>query len=117
MILGRDLPTALGLDLEFYENSILGGEVPHEGCYEFMVDIINYNFNIIRDKTVKPEKSFINSHIDECLESESAISATHITNNILDANYKKADLNKVMTKQCQHLNTKEFERILIILRK
>ena len=26
---------------------------------------------------------------------------------IIDAKYEKADLKKVMTKQCQHLSTKE----------
>ena len=36
---------------------------------------------------------------------------------ILDAKYKKADLNKVMTKQCQHLNTEEHEILLNILQK
>ena len=34
---------------------------------------------------------------------------------ILDAKYKKADLNKVMTKQYQQLNTKELERLLNLL--
>ena len=36
---------------------------------------------------------------------------------ILEAKYKKADLNKVMTKQCQYLNTKERERLLNLLHK
>ena len=36
---------------------------------------------------------------------------------ILDDRYEKADLNKVMTKRCQHLNTKECERLLNLLRK
>ena len=55
MILGRDLITALGLDLKFYGNVILGGEVPYKECSVPMVDVINYNYNIITDKTVKPE--------------------------------------------------------------
>ena len=49
-ILGRDLLTALGLDLKFYENVILRGEGPDEGCYASMVDVSNYDFNIITDK-------------------------------------------------------------------
>ena len=36
---------------------------------------------------------------------------------ILDAKYKKSDLNKVMTEQCQHLNTEECNRRMIVLRK
>ena len=35
----------------------------------------------------------------------------------LDAKYKKADLNKVMTEQGQHLNAKKRERLMILLRK
>ena len=31
MILGRELLTALGLDLKFYNNVIIGGEGPYEG--------------------------------------------------------------------------------------
>ena len=49
MILGRDLLTALGLDLKLSENVIIGGEGPYEGCYAPMVDIRNYDFNIITD--------------------------------------------------------------------
>ena len=36
---------------------------------------------------------------------------------ILDARYKKSDLNKVMTEQCQNLNTEGRKRLLILLRK
>ena len=36
---------------------------------------------------------------------------------ILDAKYKNSNLNKVMTKQCQHLNAEERKRLLILLRK
>ena len=36
---------------------------------------------------------------------------------ILDAKYKKLDLNKVITKQCQQINTKEWKRLLSLLRK
>ena len=35
---------------------------------------------------------------------------------ILDAKYEQKDLNKVMTKQCQHLSTEEQEIILSLLR-
>ena len=36
---------------------------------------------------------------------------------IIDAKYENSDLNKVMTKQCQHLNTTECYRIINILKK
>ena len=36
---------------------------------------------------------------------------------IIDAKYKKYDLNKVMTEQCRHLNAEERKKLLILLRK
>ena len=41
MILGRDLLTALGLDLKFSENIFIGGNGPYEGCSVPMVDLSN----------------------------------------------------------------------------
>ena len=82
-----------------------------------MVDVRNYNFNIITKKTVKPEEYFINSYVNKCLEYDSEISATCRMRRILDPKYEKAKLNKVMTKKCQHLNTKERRRLLILFRK
>ena len=35
---------------------------------------------------------------------------------ILDANHEKADLNKIITKQCHNLVPKELDRLLTILR-
>ena len=61
------------------------------------------------------EESFINPYIGECLESESAISSTRRMCRILYAKYKKADLNKFMTKQYQHLKTEECKRLLNLL--
>ena len=55
MILGRDLLTALGLDLKFSENVIRGVEGPHKGCSAPMFDVKTYDFNIVTSKTVKPE--------------------------------------------------------------
>ena len=44
MILGRDLLTALGLDLIFSENIIISVEGPYEGCLVPMADFSNYDF-------------------------------------------------------------------------
>ena len=106
MILGRYLLTALRLDLKFSKNIIIGVEGPYEGCYKSMVDVRNYNFDIITAKTVIPEDFSINLYVDEFLESESAISATRRILSILYAKYEKADINKVMNKQFQHIHTK-----------
>ena len=65
-----------------------------------MVDISNYDFKFITDKTVKPEESFINLYINKCLKSDSAISSTHNMRRILDMKYEKVDLKKVIDKKC-----------------
>ena len=73
MILGRDLRTALELDLKFSEKAIIGREGPYKGCSTPMVDVSNYDFRSITDKTVKPEEFFINSYVDEEFESDNVI--------------------------------------------
>ena len=55
MILGKHLHTALSLVIKFFENVIIGGEGPYEGCLAPMVDVSNYNFKYIIHKTVKPK--------------------------------------------------------------
>ena len=82
-----------------------------------MFDLSNYDFTAVTDKTVKPEESFINAYVGECLKSESAISSTQRMRIILDSKYETAELNNVMTKQCRHLSTEEQERILALLQR
>ena len=85
MIRGRDLLTALGLDIKMSENVITGGEGPYEGCLSPMIEVSNYDFKYISDKTVKPEEYFVNSYVKECLESDSAINLTIRICRTLDA--------------------------------
>ena len=54
MILGRDLLTALGLDIKFSENIILGGDGLYKGYSAPMVDVITYYFKTLTDNKVKP---------------------------------------------------------------
>ena len=103
MTAGRDLLTALGLELKFSENIIFGGKGLYEGCPKPMVNIGNYDFVIVTDKTVKLQGSFINWYIGKCLESNSVISSMHQMRRILDSKHNKASLNKVMAKKCQHI--------------
>ena len=117
MILGRDLLIALGMDIKFSEGIIIGGETPYEGCLAPMVDVSNYNFTSMKDKTVEPEESFINTYVNESFESDSAISSIRRMRRILDNKYEKSNLNKVMTKQCQHLNATELYRLINRLKK
>ena len=53
MILVRDLINALGLDIKFSKNIIIGGDVPNQGCSAPMVDLINYEVKSLTDKIVK----------------------------------------------------------------
>ena len=76
-----------------------------------MVDLSNCDFKPLSVKIVKPEESFINAYVNECLGSEGDISSTRIMRRILDAKHNKADLNKVMSNKCQHLSPKEGEKI------
>ena len=59
----------------------------------------------------------MNAYVSECSESECAINTTRRMRRILDAKYKKSDLKKAMTEQCQHLNAKECEIILNLISK
>ena len=52
MILGGDLIIALGLDIKFSENIMIGGDGPYEGCSAPMVDINNYEFKSLTNKVV-----------------------------------------------------------------
>ena len=55
MILDREIITALGLGLEFYDNVMVGTKVPYEGCSATMVDVSSYDFTPMTDETVKLE--------------------------------------------------------------
>ena len=84
MILGKDLITALGLDIKLSENVIIGGDGKFDGCFSTMFDVGNYNFTSLIYKTVKPEELFIKLYVDECIESDSMISSTWRMCRIID---------------------------------
>ena len=63
-----------------------------------MVYINDYNFKYSLDKIIKPEKSFIHLYVDKLFKSKITSSLTQEMYRILDAEYRKADMNKVMSK-------------------
>ena len=85
MILGRELITALGLDLKFSGDVIIVHNGIYEGCLSSMVGVSNCNLTSLTDKTVKPEYSFINSCVDKFLYSEGTIRSTRRMCNIIEA--------------------------------
>ena len=115
MILDRDLITTLEMDIMFSDNVIIGADIKYEWCTATIVDVSNYWFISLSDKTVKPEEFFINSYFDKCLKYKSVISSTWRMCRILYINYEKANLNKFMAKKCQHLSTEERYRLLSLL--
>ena len=117
MILGRDLLNTLGRDIKFSEFIIIGGKQTYEGCLTPMVDLINYDFTSITYKTVKTEESFINSYVEKCLGSESAISSTCRMRWILDSKHQKSNLNTVMDEQYKNPNAAERYILLTHLSK
>ena len=97
IILGRYLLTDLGLDFNFSNRIIVGGEGPYEGFSAPMFDVSNYDHAPLTDKIVKPDESFLNLYVDECFESKNSINPTRRMQIILNANYKKSYLNNVAT--------------------
>ena len=61
-----------------------------------MVDVSTYEFQPLTEDRVKLEEPFINFYVDKSLEYEGTISSTYRICRILDAKYKKDDLNQVM---------------------
>ena len=49
------------------------------------------------------EETFLNVYVNECRESEPVYMATNIEHTIINANYKKVDLNNIIHDYCQHL--------------
>ena len=93
-----------------------GGRVL-KGCSAPMVDVSTHDFKPLRDNKVKKEEYYINTYVNKCLKYDGTISSKCRIHRILEAKYKKVDLNKVMDEQCQHLNPNEQERLLHILEK
>ena len=84
MVLVRDLLTAMGLDLKFSKNIVIGGNGPHERCSTPMVDVSNYDFEPLTEKFVKPEEYFLNKYFEKCLGSDITIISMHIMRRIID---------------------------------
>ena len=97
IILGRDLLATLGFDLRFSFCVMIGGKVPYEGYLSPMVDERNFYYTPLTDKIINLEESFLNFYVDECFKSENLINPNQLMCIILDAEYKKADLNMVIT--------------------
>ena len=63
------------------------------------------------------EESFLNAYVNECHELEPVRTATNLLHTIIDANYKKEDLNKTINEHFQQLTVTKQEQLLILLKK
>ena len=68
-----------------------------------MVDVVIYEFKYSKTRNITPEELLINTYAEKVYESEHVITSTKWLHVILDAKYKKLDLNNVVKNQCQHL--------------
>ena len=68
-----------------------------------MVDLGAYVFKDLNTEKIEPEELFTAAYVEEVYELEHIRTATKQLRAILDAKYEKADLDKVMGTQCQHL--------------
>ena len=69
VVIGSYLFTASVIDLNFYDNTIECGKVPHQGCTSSMVNLNNYNFNPINGKMLPfSEESFNDAYMNAFYE-------------------------------------------------
>ena len=98
MIIGTDLMTALGLDLKYSTNSIVWDTV----------EISMKSLDEVRSSYV------MTCYYHWCYESAQVTDATKRVTRILDAKYKKADLNEVV-RDATHLTKTQREQLKAVL--
>ena len=82
-----------------------------------MVDLGAYIFKDLNTEKIEPEELFTAAYVEEVYELEHIRTATKKLRAILDAKYEKADLDKVMETQCQHLTKIQRNDLLELLQK
>ena len=87
MILGWDLLTKLGLDLQLSEHVIEGDDGTFNGSTTPMVDLGAYIFKCLNTGKIAPEELFTNAHAEELYYLEHVCTATKTLRVILYAKY------------------------------
>ena len=59
----------------------------------------------------------MNAYVDKLYGSEKVRTYTKLLHASLDVKYEKADLNKVIKNQCQHLTEEKINKLLKVLQK
>ena len=118
MIIGRDLLTNLGIYLKVYKNSIDCGEGTYQGCTSPMINLDNYDSELVNRK-MRPflYESFLNAYVNECHESETVFTATKRVQTIPNAKNEKAYLYQKINKHYKNLTFTKKEELLTLINK
>ena len=117
MILGRCVLTALGLNLKLSDHFIEADYGTFKSLTLPMIDMVTHEWNCSNTGNITPEETFMNAYAEEIHELEKVRTSTKLLRVILDAKYEKADLNKVMKNQCQHLTETHRNKFLTLIQK
>ena len=82
-----------------------------------MIDLGTYEFKDLNIGNITTKESFTNAYAEEIYELEQVFNSTKESNVILDDKYNKADLNKVMKNQCQHLIETQHNELMKLSQK
>ena len=82
-----------------------------------MINLVTYESKDLNTGKITPEKLFESSYIEEIHESEQVRTYTNLLRVILDAKYKKSDLNRVTENQRQNLKEVQPNEYLKLLQK
>ena len=72
-----------------------------------MVDLGMYECKDSNTGKIAPKEYFTSAYVEEVFELEHVRTSTKISHIILDAKYKKEDLNKAMKNKFQHLTEEQ----------
>ena len=82
-----------------------------------MVDLGTYIFKDLDTEQITPEEYFTNAHVKEVYESDHVRTTTRWLCIILNSEYEKSDLLKVMENQCQHLTMTQRNEYIKLIQK
>ena len=78
---------------------------------------VTYEFKYLETEKITPVDFFMNAYAEEVYKSEHFRTSTKQLRVILDAKYEKADLNKGMENQCQHMTEIQYNELLKLFAK
>ena len=117
MILGKNIFTALKLNIKFSDHVIESDDGTFKGLMAPIVDLGTYEFKALNIGKNTPKQQFTNSYAEEIHELEQVCTYTKILCVIFDCKQENVDLNNFMENQCQHLTETQRNNFLKLLQK